>query len=338
MMATMRDVATKAQVSIATVSAVVNNTANVRPELTERVKVAIEQVGYRPNTIARSLKMGGTKTLACIVPAITNPVYAEIAQTVETEAYARGYSVFIFSAVEDTELQTSYMQLAKSQQVAGAIVIPAASTQMEVKAMRHELGAPVVVVDRATASEYTDTVTVDNFAASERAVSMMISYGHRRIGVVASYPQSTTSKERIRGYQKAMDKAGLSTEGLVKQNCSNIDRARSAVLELMKQENRPTALFATYDLAGLGVVQVLNSLEMKCPQDISFITFDGGAWADATHPPITRIRQPAEQMGREAVRLLLDRIEANDSTPARHIELPTQLIVKDSCSPPKIGK
>ncbi|WP_319530503.1 LacI family DNA-binding transcriptional regulator [uncultured Cohaesibacter sp.] len=331
-MATMRDVANKAGVSIATVSAVINGGVNVSDTLTKRVQDAIKDVGYRPNIVARSLKTGGTKTLVCIVPGIINPIYAEIAQSIEVFANANGYAVFLCNAQEDSKLQRKYLHLARSMQVAGGIIIPAAEKDLDVQQLQQDLGAPLVVVDRAPVDDVIDSVVVDNFEAAERAVTLLISLGHRRIGAIASYPLSTTSLQRIGGYESAMAKAGLSTDGLIRQNCSTVERAKSAVCELMKSDQRPTALFATYEHAGMGIVQGLNSLGLSYPKDVSFITFDGGAWADALHPSITRVRQPTDYMGREAVRLVLERIESKSELPTRRLVLATEFVVKDSCA------
>ena len=331
-MATMHDVAKKAGVSIATVSAVINGSVNVSDKLTKRVQEAIREVGYRPNIVARSLKTGGTKTLVCIVPGIINPIYAEIAQAIEVFANAKGYAVFLCNAQEDCKLQRKYLHLSRSMQVAGGIIIPAAELDVPVQQLEQDLGAPLVVVDRAPLDASIDSVVVDNFESAERAVSLLINLGHRRIGAIASYPLSTTSLQRISGYEAAMAKAHLSTEGLIRQNCSNVERAKSAVCDLMNSPNRPTALFATYEHAGMGVVQGLNSLGLSYPKDVSFITFDGNAWADALHPSITRIRQPTENMGREAVRLALERIESKSEFSARRLVLQTEFILKDSCA------
>ncbi|WP_102867102.1 LacI family DNA-binding transcriptional regulator [Pseudovibrio exalbescens] len=332
-MATMRDVAKAAGVSIATVSAVINKTTKVSAELTQRVNDAIKEVGYRPNGVARSLKMGATPTIACILPGITNPVFAEMAQTIESEANKKGYAVFVCNALEDNALQDKYLQFASSMRPVGGIIIPAAGSEIDVEAIQREIGVPFVVLDRAAPDTKADSIVVDNYDAAFNAVNYLISLGHKRIGAIASFPHSFTSRDRIRGYRSAMEQSGLDTTGLVRENCSTVERAQSAVFELMSSQNPPTALFATFDHAGLGIVKALNRLALRMPDEVSVITFDGGAWAEAINPNVTSVRQPATQMGSEAVRLLLERIDATEPMSHRRLMLPTEFIVRGSCAP-----
>ncbi len=331
-MATMRDVARKAAVSIATVSAVINGTANVSDELRERVLAAIDEVGYAPDSVARSLRTGTSRTLGLVVPDVTNPLFAAVARAVEAAASEAGYAVFLCNTDESLEKQVRYLRLLRAHKTAGIILVPAGERAGDVDEIRKELHAPTVVADRLVPGLDTDIVAVDNFVGARRAVAHLAGLGHRRIAAILGLRHTSPTQDRLKGYLAAMAAHGIAEDPrLIRADCRNSEVAFDAACAMLSSAEPPTAIFASNDMVGLGTLHAIVEMGRQCPEEVSFCCFDGFGWAEAVSPQVTTVQQPMDQLGAMAVQLLLDRI-AGKSTAPRRIVLPTEFILRDSCA------
>lgn len=336
-LATMADVARLARTSVATVSAIVNGSARVSPELAARVRAAIAEVGYRPDGIARSLKKGATQTIGLLVTDITNPFFTAVVRSVEATAQARGYSVILCNSDEDLKEERTYLDLLRTRRVDGLILVPSGGGG-DYAGLAGDVKVPVVFVDRSVPGVAVDTVTVDNSRAVEAAVEYLLRLGHRRIGFITGLPHLSTSAERLKGYRRALRKAGVAVDpDLVRQGDFRQEGALQATQSLLALRPRPTALFAANNLMAIGAMLALRAAGLDCPAEVSFACFDDFEWAGAFHPRLTVLRQPTAEIGRRAMELLLERLTPgkNGTAPPHRLVLRAELVVRDSCAPPR---
>jgi LacI family transcriptional regulator len=336
----MTDVARLARTSVATVSAIVNGSARVSPELSARVRAAIAEVGYRPDGIARSLKKGSTQTIGLLVTDITNPFFTAVVHSVEDAAQARGYSVFLCNSDESLAEERTYLDLLLTRRVDGLILVPTGKAADYVGFGEGGLRAPVVFIDRVIPGVPVDTVTVDNAGASQAAVEYLLRLGHRRIGIVTGLPHLSTSAERLKGYRRALRKAGIAVDPeLVRQGDFRQEGAFGAAQSLLALRSRPTAIFASNNLMAIGTMLAVRAAGLGCPEDVSLACFDDFEWAGVFHPRLTVLRQPTAEIGQRAIELLLARLAAGKNGAApHHVALKAELVVRDSCTPPRAAR
>ena len=216
-MANIREVAQKAGVSITTVSHVVNQTRFVAPETEQRVRQSMQELNYRPNSLARSLRRGETKTIGLILPDSANPFFAESARLLEEAAYQKSYSLILCNSNGDLEKERLYSEVLFNKQVDGIIFMAAGDdTRSLQELIDHQL--PVVIVDRVFDQMDLDTVITDNRASGYSAVNHLIEYGHRRIGIIRGPSNLTPSAQRVIGYHQALEKAGIPIDPTLEQN------------------------------------------------------------------------------------------------------------------------
>jgi len=338
-LATMTDVARLARTSVATVSAIVNGSARVSPALAARVRAAIAEVGYRPDGIARSLKKGSTQTIGLLVTDITNPFFTAVVHSVEDAAQAGGYSVFLCNSDEDVAEERTYLDLLLTRRVDGLILVPTGKAA-DYAGFALAPRAPVVFIDRVIPGVPVDTVTVDNLRASQAAIEYLLRLGHRRIGIVTGLPHLSTSAERLKGYRRALRKAGIAVDPeLVRQGDFRQEGAFQAAQSLLALRSRPTAIFASNNLMAIGTMLAVRAAGLSCPEDVSLACFDDFDWAGVFHPRLTVLRQPTAEIGLRAMALLLERLRgAKNGAAPHHIALKAELVVRDSCAPPRAAR
>jgi LacI family transcriptional regulator len=332
-MPTLHDVARAAGVSIATVSATINQSAFVSPALQERVRKAVADVGYHPDAIARSLKTRTTKTLGLIISDIANPFFTSLIRGVEDVANARGYTLVLCNTDERLEKEQAYVHLLRSRRVDGVIMAPvgAAEDYLDFETV---VGAPVVFIDRRVPAR-ADVVVVDNALGARDVVRYLIGLGHRRIGVITGRPKISTTEERLAGYQNALQGAGLPSDpALLKVGYSRLEGGYQAARELLALQQPPTAVFATNNLMAIGLMRAVAERELRCPQDISVACFDDFEWASVFHPRLTTVAQPTYAMGSQAAEFLLTRLNGGPVAEPQACILTPTLIIRDSCAAP----
>ncbi len=330
-MTTITDVARRAGVSPVTVSRVMNGAPNVNPATRAKVEQAIAELGYLPSTVARSLRSKRTRSLALLLPDITNTFWTTVARGVEDTAQTLGYTVFVCNTDEDCQKQQRYLELAVSQRVDGVLIAPCQRDAAALRLLR-ERGVPTVVIDRRIEGWDVDTVHGDSVGGARALVQHLIALGHRRIAVISGPATTSTAEDRVAGYRQAFAEAGLPVDdSLIRRGafraCAGEELARS----LLAEAAGLTAVFAANNAIALGAIDAVTATGRRIPQDIAVVAFDD--FVDASHlfPFLTVAVQPAYELGCEAARLLLERLAGTSSAPPQHIVLPCRLVVRHSC-------
>jgi LacI family transcriptional regulator len=332
-MATMKDVARLAGVSIATVSATVNGSAFVSAELRERVTAAIHELGYAPDGVARSLKKGRTQLIGLIVADITNPFFTELVHVIEASMQDAGYSVLLCDTDEDFEKERNYLRILQTHRVDGVILAPtgAADAYQSLKALGEKL--PLVLVDRALPDLGLDAATVDSFAGAYEATSHLLDLGHRKVATIAGPHHLAPARDRLNGFRAALEARGIEVRAdFIRSGSFREEEAMAAAQDLLSGVDRPSAVFVANNHMMIGVMRAIASLQLNCPREVSVVGIDDFPWANAFTPRLTVVRQPVEEIGRAVVRLLLARMAGEARQPAHEILRPS-LVIRDSCAP-----
>jgi DNA-binding LacI/PurR family transcriptional regulator len=328
----IKDVATRAGVSSATVSRVLSNKPHVSEEVRRRILAAIEELGYQPSRVARSLRIQRSRIIGLIISDIQNPFFNTLARAVEDVAYAYQYAVFLCNSDEDIEKEKLYIDLMQAEQVAGVMISP---TQQYDNPCQRLIRAniPVVVIDRRVADlDIVDTVVVDNIAGARTLVSHLIDDGHRRIGAVLGTAAATTGRERYEGYTQALLARDLPiVPDLIRTGIPKEADGYRLTQQLLDLPEPPAALFTGNDLLTLGALKAIRDRRLSIPDDIALGAFDELDWMSLVKPPLTVVAQPTYDIGRTAADLLLKRIEERDR-PIQTIEFQPDFIIRQSCA------
>ncbi|TVR25484.1 MAG: LacI family transcriptional regulator [Anaerolineaceae bacterium] len=328
-MATIREVAELAGVSISTVSHVINETRYVSPSAKARVMDAIQRLNYHHNRLASSLRNQKTHTIGVLLPNNANPFFAKILTGIETACYTSGYNFIMGNANDDPERELSYLRVLLSKQVDGVLLISTGADDAALHLMT-ERKVPLVLVDRA-GTEQADIIHTDNRQGGQLATDYLIRLGHRRIACITGPSFLTPSSERIIGYEQTMQEAGLPVrdEWIITGDFHQ-ESGYQAIQQLLKLDELPTAIFACNDLMALGVLCGLHEAGLSVPDDISLIGYDDIQMASYSVPRLTTIRQPSEELGQLAVERLVERLD-NPQAPFQQDVLSVHLITRQSC-------
>ena len=332
-MATIKDVALKAGVSTATVSHVINDSRAVTPETRKKVRQAIKELKYRPDGVARSLRVSQTGTIAVLIADVTNPFFAEFVRGVEDAAHQRDErcNLLLCNTEENASLERRSIDLVLERRIDGIVIAPAGGNEPMLRELVAE-GLPLVFGDRVLKGVEADSVVSNNFEAAAQLTRHLIDLGHRRIGLLEANLAASAIHDRIAGFGAEMAKAGLPVDpSLIVNSPSSIAAAMSAGMKLLDLDRRPDAVFCTNNFMTLGMIQAMLERGLQCPEDMAVVGFDDFPWAAAFRPRLTVISQPAYEIGREAAMLLFDRISGRRTGPTVQMTLNSKLIVRDSC-------
>jgi LacI family transcriptional regulator len=326
---TMSDVARRAGVGTMTVSRVLSGTVPVSAKTAERVHKAIKQLDYRPNELARAFRDQRTRSIGLIIPYLYDPFFANCAQAVSTVAKEHGYSTIVTTSNEDPDAEHEEVERMLQRHIDGLVVIPAKCKNSRLT--RALFGkTPVVAFDRPVSDPAMDVVLVQNTTGARRMTEHLIEHGHKHIAFMGLSRNLFTINARFNGYRRAMQEAGLKEDAFF-----GCDSQINTVREIEKRQRGPnatTAIFASNTLATRYVLGAFQHLGIKMPQDIAFAGFDDFDLADVTSPPLTVVRQPAQEMGRVAARLLFDRIDRGELPQTGYrIVLPVEIVIRRSC-------
>lgn len=331
---TSRDVARKAGVSVATVSRVLNSSPLVTESARRKVLRVVKQLNYHPNRAAQRLRAGRSRVIGLIISDIQNPFFTSVVRGIEDVAYQHGYSLVLCNSDEDPEKQALYVNVMRSEEVAGVILATAsrANPQVEELLAYH---IPVIAIDRQIATRKVDAVLVRNIDGAYNAVTHLLTLGHRRIGYVGLPLTRTPGRERYEGYQRALREHKLA----VNHNFVRISDAKqqggyASTCDLLAAAPSVTALFVANNLMTLGALQAIRESGLQVPGDISIVGFDDTAWASLLQPPLTAVAQPTYELGHRAAELLLGRLNDPGKPVAREL-LETRLIVRGSTGAPR---
>jgi len=329
-MPTIREVANRAGVSSTTVSHVINNTRFVSAEVRQRVQAAMEELGYRPNALSRSLRRGETKTLGLILPDSANPFFAEIGRSIETAAFSQGYNVILCNTDGDFGREQTYVEVLLNKQVDG-IVFVAAGDRSDSLSQILKRDLPIVVVDRDLPEVQLDTVLSDNFQGGFLATQHLIGLGHSRIACISGPSHLTPSALRVTGYKQALLKANLPLdERLIVRGDFHPHSGWQAALYLLSLPEKPSAIFACNDLMAMGVLRAAAECGISVPSDLAVMGYDDIELSSYTTPALSTIHQPKAEIGRAAVQMILERINDRSLPPRREMHSAT-LVVRGSC-------
>jgi DNA-binding LacI/PurR family transcriptional regulator len=332
-MANMKDVAKLADVSIGTVSHVLNNSANVTEPMRKRVLQAVQVAGYQPNQLARGLRRDHTNMIGMIIPDVTNPFFPAVVRGAEDVAFSNGYRLVLCNTDNDHSKELVHLNELRTYLPAGLIVIPSNFSDLTTQAERYrKSGTGVVCVDRLPRNWNGDSVTADNEKGAYNATHCLIKLGHTKLATITGPLHLTNAKERLSGFKRAMrqEKLPLNPE-YVQETTFDKRGGYSKSLVLLRLIPRPTAIVAGNDMIALGVLLALREAGLSCPKDISLIGFDDLDLGETTDPPLSSVSQSGYQLGTTAARILLDRIQG-DKGPAKHFILDTTLNLRNSAA------
>jgi len=322
----LKDIAEKVGVSTALVSYVLNNKLldRINKDVAAKIRQTAEDLNYRPNQIARSLKAQKTFTIGLIVADIANPFSSSIARIIEDEANHFGYSVIFGSSDESAHKTRNLIKLFIDRQVDGFIIALPEHTEDQVQYLI-KYNVPFVLIDRYYPTIQTNSVSINNFDATQKAIQHLLDNGHKRIGIIAYHTSLFHLNERIRGAVYLL--ADNALVGKVGINSINED-VKAAIDSFLSDPNPADAIFFTTNLLTVSGLKYINSLGIKIPDQLAIVGFDETDAFDVFYAPISYIKQPMAEMGRESVNLLLNSMENKQNI--RSIELETQLVVRRS--------
>jgi len=335
-MATIRDVAKLAGVSISTVSLALNETGPVRGETYQRIWQAAQDVGYVANPVAQSLKSGRNRLIGMVVGNISNPFFGRILQEVERYALDKNHLVIVSESGTDTAREMAILDHLAGQRVAGVILSPHGRGPDYVAHIKR-LKMPILLLDHKVEGIEADFVGSDNRLASAMLTEHLIRWGHTRIAHISGIPGLWTAEERKAGFLDTMQAAGIPVdESLVVSGDYEGDMAYAQAMRLLTRADRPTAILAANNVTALGALQAINDLGFKCPEDISLTSIDDVPWSNVITPRITMAVQSVPEIARISSEWLLERIHSRDGRaipPREHILAP-RLVVGQSCARP----
>jgi LacI family transcriptional regulator/LacI family repressor for deo operon, udp, cdd, tsx, nupC, and nupG len=331
-MATLKDVAREADVSVSTVSRVFNNPEKVRPDTRQKVKAAADALGYQPSRVARRLRLkeGNANLIGLVIPDIQNPFFADVTRGVEDVARDNNYTLLLSNSDEDPDRQRLALETLQTEDVDGVIVPPVQADDPAVERLL-DTDIAVVCVDRRLGDTRVDTIVSDNRKGAYEGVSHLIELGHERIGFIGGVPRISTSTERREGYKRALLDHGIPVDhDLIREGDSRRERAAALTDELLDLDPPPTALFTGNNLTTLGALSAIHVRGLRVPADVALVGYDDIPWAMALNPPPTVVDQPGYEMGQRAAEILLERLSQSARTPTTVTLQPT-LIVRRSC-------
>ena len=326
MAATMKDLSRETGLGLATLSKYFNG-GTVREKNRVLIEAAVKKLHYVPNEVARSLKTQQTRVIGVIIPELSNAFITSIISSMEDILRQKDYAVIVCDCRSDPKREKDAVEFLLHRRVDGLINMPTDPTGAHLKAALNA-GIPVLLVDRLIDSlrGKTSAVVIDNEHASGQAVRKLTEQGHRRIGLILGSPHLYTTNLRLTGYLNALKESGIKpSEELIRYGDYTMDGGYQAVEDLLKLNQRPTALFVTNFEMTLGAMLALQHSGVRVPEDLSVIGFDKLELFGAIFPDLTLIRQPQLSIGREAANLMLDMLSSKDFNTSRIVTLTTEL-------------
>lgn len=333
-MVTMKDVAEKAGVSVATVSRVINQNGYVSSDVQTRVTAVMRELNYQPSFLARSLRRQETFAIGLLIPQLDHPFFSTLAFAIEKALFAQNYRTLICSAEESAEKENAYIDMLLRQRVDGVIFVPTGHSDQSLARLQ-AMTIPAVLVDRdLLGASRVNKVLSNNVHGGYLGMRHLLELGHRHIGIIGAHEHSDSMTQRLYGAQQALAEYGLSNPPLVLMDAlGQFEMGYSAGMRLLRLEPRPTAIFALTDVIAIGVMHAAAELSIRLPQELSVIGFDDIPLAAYSIPALTTIAQPITEMGEKAVELLLRQIQQPDN-PLESVTLATRLVVRHSTTTP----
>ena len=333
-MPTIQDVAKRAGVSPITVSRVINHFGYCSKDAQQRVEAAIIELGYVPNSLARSLRIKKTHTLGLVLTDITNPFFTTLARGVEDAASKAGFMVILCNTDESEIKEANYLQLLLQKQVDGILLVPAVTESKSIPLIRKQ-NIPVVVLDRRVPGFETDVVRCNSEVAAYQLTRLLLEQGHQRIAILSGRKVVFTAEERVQGYQRAMREANLQDSEIVFYGEFNQQSGYEMTRDALALDPCPTALLAANNFIAFGAFKALQEMNLRIPEDISLVAFDDLPPSFVMFPFLTVAYQPSYEMGKKATELLLSRLSGESPDTYQEIDLPVEVMIRRSSGIPR---
>lgn len=336
--ATIKDVASMAGVSIATVSRYINNSTYVSEEVAERISSAIKELDYIPNSVAISLKRTNTKTIGLVIPDLSNVSFMDTVKGISDVALKNGYETIILSSGEDSENEGKILDVLLSKCVDGIIIASAGGNEEKILKINSSR-VPVILLDRDVCNKEDniniDAVINDNFNGSYKMTNYLISLGHERIAIVTSNKNSIVASKRLEGYLQAMEQNNIKINpNYIVYGDFSFESGYKLTMDIILQPLKPTAIYSVNNLMALGAVAALNKMNISIPKYMSVCAFGDFKYYNILNPALTVVNQMAYAIGQKSAELLMDKIKHYDNWTPQKIVLPADIIMRDSCSKP----
>lgn len=330
---TILDVAKLSRTSVGTVSRVLNNNSSVRTPVQRRVRDAVDRLGYKPNAIARSMRTKATHAIGFIIPDICNPIFATIMRAAEEILIESGYFMMLANTDLNPTREVEIIEVFAQRRIDALIM--AVSTENNPNLIRATamLETPVVMLNRELSKNF-DAVLIDDFNGVRQATEYLIQLGHKRIGLITAGEEINPGRQRASGFRKALSSAGMPVdESLIRTGTFEIDGYREA-FAIFDSKKPPSAIISGNQVL-VGVLRALRQMERRIPEDVSLISCDDTYLAELTVPALTVLDRSLVETGRMAARLVLQHLRSESPLEPQRIVLPTRLITRNSCGPPK---
>lgn len=330
MTVTIYDVAREAGVSMATVSRVVNNNPNVKPQTRKKVFEAIERLGYRPNAVARGLASKKTTTVGVVIPDISNSIFSEVARGIEDIANMYHYNIILCNADKRKEKEIRVINTLLEKQVDGLLFMGGTVTDEHVQAFKTS-SVPVVLCATADNQKSIPSVDIDHARAAYDAVKALLDRGHTKIAMISgTLEDPTNGYDRYQGYKRAMEEAGIPLrDEYVRVGNYRYDSGLEAAKYFLSLDDRPTAVFAANDEMAIGAIHTIQDNGLRVPEDLSVISIDNIRMASMVRPQLTTVAQPMYDIGAVAMRLLT-KLMNKESSDHSQVILPHEVIYRNS--------
>ncbi|HHW02624.1 MAG TPA: LacI family transcriptional regulator [Thermoanaerobacterales bacterium] len=335
--ATIKDVALKAGVSIATVSRYINNNGNVSKKISEKINKAIKELDYIPNSVAISLKKAITKTIGIVVPDLLNVSFMDTVKGISDKVLENGYEPLILCSDENSDKENNILDVLVSKRVDGIVIASVGKNEEKILKINNK-NIPIVLVDRdvCNKSQHTviDAVVNDNLNGSFKIINYLISLGHKRIAIISN-KNSIIGMERFRGYIKALKQNNIPINpNYIMYGDFSFKSGYDLIKEMMLQPLKPTAIFFINNLMALGAVAALNEMNISIPFHISICAFGDFKYYNILNPTMTVVNQMAYDVGKKAAELLIEKIKNYNHWVPKKIIIPADIIIRNSCSKP----
>jgi LacI family transcriptional regulator len=315
-----------------TVSRVINDSERVSPETRRRVEQAISDLGYVPSRLARGLSRQRTGTLSVIVPDVANPFFTAVVRAAEEVARRADYHVILCDTRADLSVERDVIEELIAHRVEGVVIAPVSDRSATHLRRLAEFGVPFVLIDRTVPGVDCDVVLGDSSGGARRLVGHLISLGHRRIGFIVESDDVSTARDRRRGYEAALNAAGIPLDpALIAHAAPDPSGGSAGMARLLELEERPTAVFTVNNLVALGAIEAVRAAGLDVPDNVALVCFDDIEFASRLYPFLTAMEQPAQTFGTLGTQLLLERIEGRGPDRRHEVVLPGEFIIRKSC-------
>lgn len=329
----IKEIASRAEVSVATVSRVLNHPETVAPKTRERILALIDEIGYKPNWFARGLNFNKTNTIGLLIPNILDPAYVEIAEGAEEVANKKGYNILLCITEGVVDKEKQYIRTLIDRMIDGIVLVSSLLEDDDVQDIKRQ-GTPLVLVGENRGNSSGPIVRIDCKDASFKAVVHLVDSGHQRIAMIFGSMPAMENQRKIEGYMQALHKARLPVKPeFVVEAENTIEGGYVATRRLISLDPKPQAIFCSSDILAFGALDAIRDSDQSVPEDVAVMGFDNVRMSSLMVPKLSTVSKPLHRMGLSGARLLLDVIESKDSGEAvmEELVLQSKLKIRKSC-------